>query len=101
MERSELHAYIGGVIEGQGGVPVCVGGVTDHVHILLGLNPSHRLADVMREVKLESSRWIKESKRLPTFSWQKGYGVFTVSPLACEKLRANIESQENHHPDLV
>ena len=94
--RGRLHDYIGGVIRGLGGQSLTVGGVRDHVHILMGLRPSHRLCDVMREVKHESSRWVREELQ-KDFEWQKGYGVFTVSPLACEKVRAYIIGQEIHH----
>jgi REP element-mobilizing transposase RayT len=97
--RDDLHAYIGGIIRGQGGVAVAVGGVSDHIHILLGLKPAHRLSDVMREIKHESSHWVRETKRMRTFSWQKGYGVFTVSPLGCERVREYVLSQSRRHRD--
>lgn len=94
--QERLHDYIGGTIRGLGGHSVIVGGVADHVHILAGLRPYHRLSDIMREVKQESSRWIKLELR-KDFAWQKGYGAFTVSPMGCEKVRAYIAHQANHH----
>ena len=94
--RGRLHDYIGGTVRGLGGHPVIVGGVEDHVHILAGLRPTHRLSDVVREIKNESSRWIRKEFVI-SFAWQKGYGVFTVSPLACDRVRAYIADQENHH----
>ena len=56
---------------------------------------------MMREIKHESSRWIQEHEGMTWFSWQKGYGAFTVSPLACEKVREYIRIQEDRHPELV
>ena len=94
--RPGLHAYIAGILRKQGGVPLIVGGVSDHVHILTGLRPNHCLSDIMREVKHESSRWIHEN-HFRDFSWQKGYSAFTVSPLACDKVRRYIAAQEEHH----
>jgi putative transposase len=94
---NRLHAFMGGTIRGQGGSAAIVGGVQDHVHLLLGLKPSHRLSDVMREVKHESSRWVHETIRQPEFAWQKGYSAFTVSPLAYEKVKEYIANQREHH----
>ena len=91
-----LHAFLGGIVRGQGGSAI-VGGVEDHVHMLIGLKPSHRLSDVMREVKHESSRWVHETIRERGFAWQKGYSAFTVSPLACEKIKEYIANQREHH----
>jgi putative transposase len=91
-----LHAFLGGIVRGQGGSAI-VGGVEDHVHLLIGLKPSHRLSDIMREVKHESSRWVHETMLEPGFAWQKGYSAFTVSPLACEKVKQYIANQREHH----
>ena len=65
--------------------------------MLIGLKPTHRLSDVMREVKHESSRWVHESVGEPKFTWQKGYSAFTVSPLACERIKRYIAHQREHH----
>jgi putative transposase len=94
--RGKLHGYMAGALRKMGCVPIVIGGVSDHIHILVGLRPNHCLSDVMREVKHESSRWIHEN-HLRAFAWQKGYSAFTVSPLACEKVRQYIEAQEEHH----
>ena len=94
--KHRLHDYIGGIIRGLGGHSMIVNGMNDHVHILAGLRPIHRLSDVMREVKHESSRWVNEDLGRP-FAWQKGYAAFTVSPLACERVRQYIADQEKHH----
>jgi putative transposase len=95
--RSRLHAYMGGILSSLDTVPEIVGGVEDHVHILAGLRPTHRLADVLREIKSSSSRWVHEEIRLPAFAWQEGYGAFTVSASQCESVRHYIVGQEEHH----
>ena len=95
--RPKLHAYMGGIIRTLGGVPEIVGGVADHVHLLVGLKATHNLADVLREVKAVSSRWVHEEMKMPGFAWQEGYGAFTVSASQREKVRQYIETQEEHH----
>ena len=70
--REELHAYLGGCIKAVGAVPEEIGGVEDHVHLLLGLRATHCLADVLREIKTVSSRWVHEKIRMPQFGWQEG-----------------------------
>ena len=78
------------------GVPEIVGGIEDHVHLLVSLRPVHCLADVLRDLKKDSTNWVKESfdRR---FSWQEGYSAFTVSPSATESVREYIANQEAHH----
>jgi REP element-mobilizing transposase RayT len=78
-------------------IPQCVGGVADHVHILAGLKATHRLADVMRDLKRASSEWIHATIGDRTFAWQEGYGAFTVSASMREDMRHYIERQEEHH----
>ena len=95
--RKDLHAYLGGTIRTLGGVPETIGGVADHVHLLVGLMATHRLADVLRETKAVSSRWVHETIGLRPFAWQEGYGAFTVSASQREVVRDYIERQEEHH----
>ena len=92
-----LHAWLGGALRGMEGMPHAVGGVSDHVHLLTGLNPTHRLSDVMRELKAESSKWIQRVLGLSAFRWQEGYGAFTVSAGNLETAREYVLGQESHH----
>jgi REP element-mobilizing transposase RayT len=78
------------------GVPETVGGVTDHVHLLASLRPTHRIADVLRDLKKDSTNWVKENFDR-SFKWQEGYAAFTVSPSAIKAVRRYIENQEEHH----
>ncbi len=95
--RGRLHAYLGGAIKQVDGIPESVGGVADHVHMLVGLKATHRLADVMREIKSVSSRWVHEEIGVKSFSWQEGYGAFTVGAPQCAAVREYIAQQEEHH----
>jgi REP element-mobilizing transposase RayT len=95
--RGRLHGFLGGCIRTEGGVALAVGGVADHIHILAGLKATHCLADVLRNIKSASSRWVHEEIGLKPFAWQEGYGAFTVSMSQIPAVRAYIENQEEHH----
>jgi putative transposase len=94
--RPRLHSYLGGIINGMNGAPEVVGGVEDHVHMLASLRPIHRLADVLRDLKKDSSNWVKANFDRK-FLWQEGYAAFTVSPAATDSVRNYIANQEAHH----
>ena len=95
--RARLHDYLGGTIRGLGGFPEGVGGVADHVHLLIGLKATHCLADVMREFKKASSAWVHEGIGLRSFAWQEGYAAFTVSATARDGVKHYLAHQEEHH----
>jgi REP element-mobilizing transposase RayT len=95
--RERIHEYIGGTIRGLGGVSHAVGGVADHVHVFAGLRTTHCLADVMRELKSESSAWIHNELRLGGFAWQEDYGAFTVSASHMESVTNYVRHQAEHH----
>lgn len=95
--RQRLHQYLGGTVKGLDGIAESIGGVEDHVHLLVGLKPTHTLADFVREVKKSSSAWIHEEIGLRRFAWQEGYSAFTVSPNARVGVRRYIANQEAHH----
>ncbi|HEX7137885.1 MAG TPA: IS200/IS605 family transposase, partial [Vicinamibacterales bacterium] len=95
--RDRMHAYLGGVIRGMEGVALDVGGTADHVHLVVGLKPTHTLADVLRVLKGDSSKWAHEELGLNEFAWQEGYGAFTVSKSDLEAVRRYVQSQEEHH----
>ncbi|HEY2342513.1 MAG TPA: IS200/IS605 family transposase, partial [Chthoniobacteraceae bacterium] len=95
--RDRLHAFLGGCVNTLGGVPIIVGGVSDHVHLLVSLDPSHVIKDVLRDVKRKSSEWIHTDLSERGFGWQDGYGAFTVSIAQRETVRSYIARQEEHH----
>ncbi len=95
--RERLHAYLGGVVRNVAGVPEAIGGTADHVHLLIGLGATARLADIVRDVKAVSSRWVHEEIGERAFAWQEGYGAFTVSASQRGQVREYIARQEEHH----
>src|SRR6266446_3364975 len=95
--RERLHAYLGGIIRTADGIAESIGGVSDHVHLLIGLRATHCLADVLRELKAVSSRWVHDEIGMRSFAWQEGYAAFTVSASQREAVRHYIEQQAEHH----
>lgn len=89
---------MGGIIKGLGGIPEKIGGVEDHVHLLVGLKSTHCLADFVRVLKKSSTSWIQlQTEQGEKFTWQGGYAAFTVSATSLEAIREYIEKQEDHH----
>ena len=96
--RDELYRYIGGVVTQEGGVLLEIGGIADHVHLLLTLKPSQTLSNLMQKIKGNSSKWVNETSKLSVhFGWQEGYGAFSVSASQVETVQNYIKNQETHH----
>ena len=77
---------------------ISVNGTQDHIHVLFKLNPSLALSYVIKQIKAETSHWINENNfYLAKFSWQIGYGAFSVSEFMVEKIDKYIRNQEEHH----
>ena len=97
-DLGRLFSYIGGTIRSLGGLPIEIGGMCDHVHILTSLPKTSSLSDFVRTIKAESSKWLKSiAPMYSDFSWQTGYGAFSVSPSLSEKTVAYIRNQRQHH----
>lgn len=95
-DPSALHAYLAGTIRKLDCFCVRVGGVADHVHLALRLPPAKSAAKVVSEVKTGSSAWMK-TQGVPSFAWQRGYAIFSVSPAHAEALVKYIDEQVTHH----
>jgi REP element-mobilizing transposase RayT len=82
----------------MGGISLAINGVEDHVHLLAKLRPDKSLSDVLRDLKSNSSGWMHDIfPDAADFSWQRGYGAFTVSVSQVERVRQYIAEQEKHH----
>jgi len=95
--RQRLHAYLGGTVKAADGIPMAIGGVANHVHLLVGLRPTHQLSELLRDIKRQSSAWVHQEIHERLFQWQDGYGAFTVSTSRIQAIRDYIEGQEEHH----
>lgn len=98
--QDRLHAYMGGIVKGMEAVPLAIGGVADHIHLLVSLKSKHRLDYFLRDLKADSSTWVHTELRRK-FEWQKGYGAFSVSPSNIEGVKRYIANQEKHHKKRV
>src|SRR5678809_303046 len=92
--RSKLFDYIGGIIRNEGGVLLEIGAVEDHIHLMVNLKAEQSVAEIVRLIKANSSKWLNEKPREVRFEWQAGYGAFTVSESQMPKVRKYILSQE-------
>ena len=100
--RTELHAYMAGILQNIGCEPVVINGVEDHMHVLCNLSRTTTIADLVEEAKKSSSRWIKtKGAAYQDFQWQAGYGAFSVSQSNVEQVRLYVENQEEHHRTLT
>ncbi len=96
LER--VFPYLGGIIRNLGGAPIQIGGMTDHVHVLAALPKTMSLSDLVRDIKAHSSKWIKSlDSCYQGFSWQEGYGAFSVSSSLINKTIKYIQGQAEHH----
>jgi len=100
--QPRLWKYMGGIVKGLKGIPIQIGGMPDHVHLLVTLRQQPALADVLREIKASSSGWIHETfPHLSAFAWQTGYGAFSVSHSGVPKVKDYIKDQAKHHKKLT
>ncbi|MEJ7711062.1 MAG: transposase [Pyrinomonadaceae bacterium] len=94
---ARLHAYLGGIVKGLDGMALAVGGIEDHIHLLVGLKSSHRLDYFLRDLKADSSEWVHKEIGKRMFAWQKGYAAFSISPSGIDGVKRYILHQEEHH----
>lgn len=96
--RDELHKYISGIITNKGQKSIIVNGVSDHVHIFVGLKPAMAISDLVRDIKNNSSNFINAKNFIKgRFMWQEGYGAFSYAHSQIEQVYNYILNQEEHH----
>lgn len=96
--RNEVFKYISGIIKGKNQKPIIVNGVSDHVHVFVGLKPSICPSDLIRDIKNNSSNFINDQKFMRSkFNWQDGFGAFSYSHSHIENVYQYILNQETHH----
>ena len=96
--KDVLYKYITGVVKNHGQKLIVIGGVSDDVHILLGIKPDIKLSDLVRDIKANSSRFINEKRFLKgRFYWQEGFGAFSYSISQLDDVIHYIQNQEEHH----
>lgn len=95
--QERLYPYIGGIIRAEGGVLYAIGGMPDHVHLLVRWKTDPSIADLMRTVKGRSAAWVHDTLHAREFAWQQGYAAFSVSKSNEPAVKHYIETQPEHH----
>jgi len=96
--QPRLFEYIGGILREQKGVLLAAGGVADHVHLLVSLSREMAIAECLRLIKSNSSKWVHETfSQMCDFAWQAGYGAFSVSYSNLDQVKGYLAQQAEHH----
>ncbi len=96
--RKQIFEYMSGILKKRGVKPIIINGVEDHVHILVGVNPSLSVSEIVHDLKRSTSLLINaDGLTQKKFFWQPGYGGFSVSRSQLDRVCRYIENQENHH----
>jgi len=96
--KEELYKYITGIVKKKGQKLISINGMADHLHILIGLKPAMALADLVRDIKSDSSEWVNRKKlSRGKFAWQEGYGAFSYGHSQLDTIVRYIINQEKHH----
>ncbi|MCX6853613.1 MAG: IS200/IS605 family transposase [Verrucomicrobia bacterium] len=96
--RERVWAFMGGIANENGSKPLIIGGIADHVHLLLQIPPRLAVSDVVKQIKGGSSRWIHDTfPSLKDFAWQDGFAIFAVSKSGLDVVIRYISRQEEHH----
>ena len=96
--REELHKYITGIVRNKGQKLISINGTSDHLHVLVGLKPAMALADLVRDIKSDSSDWVNRRKLARgKFGWQEGYGAFSYGHSQLDMIIRYIQNQQAHH----
>jgi REP element-mobilizing transposase RayT len=100
--RERLFDYMGGIARKNGITSLAINGVEDHMHLLLQLPSTMAIAKCMQLLKTNSSKWIHDTfpRELYAFSWQEGYGAFTIGMSQVPRTVQYIESQQERHRKL-
>lgn len=96
--RDELHKYICGIVKEKDQKVYAIGGMADHIHILISLKPNITVSDLVRDIKANSSKWINEKGFvIGKFQWQEGFGAFSYAQSQLDAVINYVNNQERHH----
>lgn len=96
--REDIEKYICGIIKNNQSKPLAIYCNPDHIHVLIGIHPSHSISDMARDIKANSSKWINEQNFIRgIFQWQEGYGAFSYSKSQIDAVCKYIINQPSHH----
>lgn len=96
--KTDFYDYIGGILRKEKAMLITIGGIEDHVHLVVRARASHCVSNLVRKIKSNSSKWM--NTKLPKdeiFAWQNGFAAFSVSESQLPNLIRYVGNQENHH----
>ncbi len=94
--ESMLHAYIAGILKNLESPAIIINSMPNHIHILFRLSKNYALSNIVEEIKKQSSKWMK-GQGIKNFTWQIGYGAFSVSSSRLKAVSLYIKNQKTHH----
>ena len=96
--KDELYKYTTGIVQHYNHKLLAINGMSDHIHIYMGMRPTQSVSDLMNDIKSGTSKWINQNRlSSQRFEWQEGYGAFSFSKSDSSNVIAYIENQELHH----
>ncbi len=100
--ETELYPYMASIFKAMKSPALTINGASDHVHTLFSLSRVITIADLVEEVKTESSKWIKRRGReFRNFYWQNGYGAFSIGQSQVPAVKRYLARQKEHHRRLT
>ena len=100
--KDELYKYTTGIIQKNNHKMIAINGMSDHIHILIGMRPTQSISDLIQDVKGCSSKWINKKGVLKgKFEWQEGYGAFSYGKSQVNDVVNYINNQESHHKKMT
>lgn len=99
--KDELYKYITGIVHNNRHKMLAINGMSDHIHLLIGMRPSQSVSDLLQDIKGGSSKWINEKKFVKgRFEWQEGYGGFSYSPGEINTVIDYINNHTEYHKTI-
>lgn len=95
--EGELYSYICGACKNRNHTVMAIGGMSDHIHLLISMHPSEGVSTLVQAIKAQSSKWIHDNKGITAFSWQSGYAAFSYSKSQLPQVINYISNQKEHH----
>lgn len=95
--EDEFYKYIAGACKNRKHHLRAIGGIADHLHLLVGMHPSESVSDLVQSLKIQTSKWMHEDKGMACFGWQSGFGAFSYSQAFLPQVEHYILNQKEHH----
>ncbi len=100
--QGRIYSFLGGILSNKGHIPIAIGGTDNHVHIFFAYKPTDPLPDLVRDLKINTTKFINENRITPfRFNWQAGYACFSYSHSHIDKVTAYIQNQITHHKGVT